>query len=176
MALFYALLIFVIRSGWWNFNWVQIFSWGWWILGVVIGVLMLFIDRISYTYAYPSEQLSQQFTWYIKERQYMTALALLDSRRAEQEKLTFRSALFMVVWVPLAFFALTSTPSLFGKGVVMGLMLHVLTDSWRLQKMDPQRLHVRLFWIIKRVVTPEERQVFLWIITIIFVFLSLWVR
>ena len=145
-------------------------------LGVVLGVLLLFIDRISYTYAYPGEQLSQQFTWYVKQKQYLTGLALLDSRRLEQEKLTFRSALFMVVWVPLSFFALTSTSGLFGKGVVMGLMLHVLTDSWRLQKMDPQRLHVRLFWIIKRVVTPEERQVFLWIITGLFVFLSFWVR
>jgi hypothetical protein len=176
MALGYALIIFAIRGAWWNGEWVRILSWGWWVLGVFIGVLLLFIDRIAYTYAYPAEQLSQQFSWYVREKKYLTALSLLDSRRMEQEKLTFRSALFMVVWVPLAFFALTSTSGLFGKGVVMGLMLHILADSWRLQKLDPQRLHVRLFWLIKRPVTPEERQVFMWVITASFAILSLWVR
>lgn len=175
MALFYSLIVFVVRSGWWTFEWSSIIPWIWWPLGVFVGVLILFIDRISYTYAYPGEQLSQQFAWYIKEKKYLTALELLDSRRLEQERLTFRSSLFMVVWVPLSFFALTSTSGLFGKGVVMGLMLHILTDTWRLQKMDPQRLHVRLFWLIKRVVTTEERQIFIWIMTGVFVVFSFWV-
>lgn len=175
MALVYSLAIFLVRSQWWQFDFGNLVHWVWWVAGVVIGVLVLFMDRVAYTYAYPAEQLSQTFTWYVKERKYLSALEVLDSRRMEQERLTFRSALFMIVWVPLSFFALTSTVGLFGKGVVMGLMLHILTDAWKLQKENPQRLHVRLFWLIKRVVTPEERQVFLWVVTGIFVFLSFWV-
>ena len=113
--------------------------------------------------------------WYTNQHKYLAALTLLDTRRLEQEKLAFRSAIFMVVWVPLAFFALTSTPALFGKGVVMGIMLHVLSDAWRLERSDPQRLHVRLFWQIKRVVSNEERLAFLWLMTGIFALFSFWV-
>ncbi len=176
MSLGYALLVFLIRANWRALEPAVILNWMYWVLGVLVGVLALFFDRIAYTFSYPQEQLSQHFSWYWKQKKYGAALALLDTRRMEQEKLTFRSALFMVIWVPLAFFALTSTVGLFGKGVVMGLMLHILVDSWRMLKISPQRAHVRLFWIIKRVVTPEERQVFLWVMSAIFVVLSLWVR
>jgi hypothetical protein len=175
LALGYAALVFLIKSGWWRFEWLSILNWVWWVVGVVVGVLVLFVDRIVYTYSYPGTQISQQFAWYIKEKKYMTALELLDARRLEQERLSFRSALFMAIWVPLAFFALTSTPSLFGKGVVMGLMLHILSDAWRLQKIEPRRLHIRLFWLIKREITDEERLIFLWVITAIFGVLSFWV-
>lgn len=167
LALGYSLLIFLLKAGW-----NQPLEYIWWVLGVIIGVLVLFADRIVYTYSYPMTQISQQFAWYIKEKKYLSALELLDVRRLEQERLTFRSALFMVIWVPLSFFALTSTVGLFGKGVVMGLMLHILADAWRLQKADPRRLHIRLFWIIKRDITDEERLMFLSILTGIFVFFS----
>ena len=142
--------------------------------GVLVGALVLFLDRVVYTYSYPQEQLSQQFVHVWRQRKYLSALSLLDSRRSEQEKLTFRSALFMVIWVPLAFFALTSTTGVFGKGVVMGLMLHILYDAWRLQRMSPERLHTRLFWQVAREVTHEEQLVFLWVMTGIFVLFSLW--
>ena len=175
LALGYGLLIFLIRSAWWRFDWMAMLSWLWWIGGVVAGVLVLFADRIVYTYSYPGAQISQQFAWYIKEKKYLSALELLDIRRLEQERLSFRSALFMAIWVPLSFFALTSTTGLFGKGVVMGLMLHILADAWRLQKVEPRRLHVRLFWLIKRQITDEERLIFLWVITAIFGVFSFWV-
>jgi len=171
MALVYGVVVFVLNAGW-NGN---ILNWMMWVVGVMIGVLVLFVDRIVYTYSYPGTQIAQQFNWYIKEKKYLKAIELLDDRRLEQERLTFRSALFMVIWVPLAFFALTSTIGLFGKGVVMGLMLHILYDSWRLQKSDPRRLHVRLFWIIKREITDEERLVFMSIITGLFALFSFWV-
>ncbi|MCE7898229.1 MAG: hypothetical protein DPW11_01095 [bacterium] len=175
MAVGYGLFIFVIKGLFPIEGLAHYLNWMGWVLGVIIGVLLLFIDRIVYTYSYPGTQIAQQFSWYWKQKQYITALTLLYERRLEAERLTFRSSLFMVVWVPLAFFAVTSTPQLFGKGVVMGVMLHILYDSWRLQKKDPRRLHLRLFWLIKRVVTDEEQLVFLWVVTGIFGVLSLWV-
>lgn len=170
MAIVYAGLLFVVKAGW-NNPW----GWGWMVLGITVGVLVLFLDRVAFTYSYPGAQVSQQFAWYWKEKKYGSALALLDARRLEQERLVFRSALFMAMWVPLAIFTLTSTGSFFGKGVVMGLMLHILADAWRLQRSEPRRLHVRLFWMIKRVVTEEERLVFLWVMTLIFIVFSWWV-
>lgn len=143
-------------------------------LGILVGVLILFLDRVVYTYSYPQEQLSQHFVYLWKQRQYFQGFALLDSRRSEQEKLTFRSGLFIVIWIPLAFFTLTSTTSLFGKAVVMGLMLHILYDAWRLQRMASDRLNTRFFWQIARPVTHEEQLIFLWIITGIFILFSMW--
>lgn len=171
MALIYGVVVFVINGGWRG----DFLNWAAWLVGVVIGVLVLFADRLVYTYSYPGAQISQQFSWYLKEKKYLDALDLLDVRRLEQERLTFRSALFMTIWAPLAFFALTSTTGLFGKGVVMGLMLHILADAWRLQKKEPRRLHVRLFWLIKREINDEERLVFLWIMTAIFGVFSFWI-
>ncbi len=170
MALIYGLVVFVLNAGW-----SDLVGWSLWILGVILGVLVLFADRIVYTYSYPGAQISQQFAWYIKEKKYLSALELLDLRRLEQERLSFRSALFMAIWVPLSFFALTSTTGLFGKGVVMGLMLHILMDAWKLQKHEPRRLHIRLFWLIKREISDEERLVFLTILTVIFGAFSFWV-
>lgn len=175
MALLYGGVVFLLKGVLPFRELGEYLSWSWWIMGVVGGALVLFADRIVYTYSYPGTQVAQQFGWYWKEKKYVTALNLLYDRRLEMERLTFRSSLFMVVWVPLAFFALTSTPGMFGKGVVMGLMLHILFDSWRLQKADPRRLHLRLFWLIKREVSEEERLVFLWVMTGIFALFSVWV-
>lgn len=176
VALIYSLLIVglnVLRNM--SFGVGELVRWGWFVVGVVVGVLILILDRLVYTYSYPSEQLSQHFVYLWKQKKWMQAMALLDSRRSEQQKLTFRSALFISVWVFLAFFAITSTYQMFGKGVVMGLMLHVLYDAWRLQKMDEGRLNTRLFWQIKRSVSHEEQLVFLWVVTGIFVLFSFWV-
>lgn len=143
--------------------------------GVLLGVWILFFDRIVYTFSYPNEQLSQHYVWLWKQKKRREALALLDQRRSEQQKLTFRSGLFMVVWVLLAFFALTSTVVMFGKGVVMGLMLHILYDSWRLQRMDSSRLNTRLFWQIGRQVSYEEQLVFLYVMSGMFILFSFWI-
>lgn len=175
MALLYALGVFLLRGLWPLGDAAHYLDWVWWMVGVVIGVLLLFLDRVVYVYNYPAEQLSQYVRWYVQQKKYGEALALLDARRLEQDKLTFRSALFMALWVPIAFFALTSTAGLLGKGVVMGLMFHILADAWRLQTKDPRRLHTRLFWLIKRPFSDEERLVFMWVMTGIFVLLSLWV-
>jgi len=174
LALVYALVVFVVKGAWWPLS-VGTLVWGWWVMGVVVGVLILFLDRVVYTYSYPAEQLSQMASYYYKEKSYGKMFEVLYSRKEEQNKLTFRSALFIAIWVPLAFFALTSTTSLFGKGVVMGLMLHILYDGWRLQKMNAVRLNERLFWQIARPVRQEEQLVFMWVITALFGFFSFWV-
>jgi len=174
MALWYGVSVFLLRGVSFPLSWGML-AWVWWIVGVGVGVMLLFIDRLVYVYSYPNEQLSQTALYHWRERDYAKVLGILDARRSEQNKLTFRSALFIAIWVPLSFFALTSTASLFGKGVVMGIMLHILSDAWRLQRKDPARLNERLFWQIARPVTREQQVVFLWLVTLLFVFFSWWV-
>ena len=176
IAVLYALIVAIFRGGFWPITAVWLLDQLWWIIGVLIGVLLVFLDRVAYVYSFPAEQLSQQVDWYFKNKAYGKALSLLDSRRYEQVKLTFRSALFMVAWVPLAFFALTSTSGYAGKGVVMGVMFHIIYDMWRLHKRSPEQLNIRLFWQIKRTISNEEQMVFMWVMTVVFVFFSWWAR
>lgn len=176
MALMYGLLLMLWRGGVWPITTMYILQQGMWLLGVSLGVLLVYLDRIAYIYSFPGEQLSQQVSWYFANKQPGRALALLDSRRYEQVRLTFRSALFIVAWIPLAFFAVTSTNSLFGTGVVMGVMLHILVDTWRMQRKSPELLNTRLFWQIKRKFAIEEQLVFLWVVSAIFIALSLLAR
>lgn len=175
MAVFYGLLVVIVKASWWPLS-MELLNWLWWILGVVVGVLILFLDRIVYTYSYPQEQLSYTFVHHMKEKRYLRGLEMLDSRRVDQNRLTFRSAIFMVIWIPLSFFALTSTAGLFGKGVVMGIMLHILSDAWKLQRVDRARLNERLFWQIGRRFSQEEQVTFLIIMSSLFGLFSFWVR
>ncbi len=140
-----------------------------------MGVYLLFLDRLVYVYTYPQEQLSQHFAYLWRQNKYRQALELLDSRRTEQQRLMLRSALFMGFWLLLAIFSLTSSLSMVGRGAVMGMMAHVLFDSWRLQKFDPEKLNKRLFWPIKRAFSREEQMWLLIIMTVLFGVLSLWV-
>lgn len=176
LAIIYGLIIVVLRGRVWGLDIPLLLQELWWIIGVVVGVLLVFLDRIAYTFSFPDEQLSQQFAYYWKMKSYGQVLTLLDSRRYEQERLTFRSALFMILWIPLSFFALTSSTLMIGKGVVMGVMLHILWDSWRMMRKSPSRLKRRLFWQIKREFSDEEQSVFLWVMSFIFVLFSYWVR
>ena len=174
MAIWYSLIVFVLNGITWPLS-AQMLTWVWWVVGVVVGVMILFLDRLVYVYSYPNEQLSRTMMYHYAQKDYVNMLAVIDLRRNEQNKLTFRSALFMVVWVLLAFFALTSTAGLFGKGVVMGLMLHILIDAWSLQKIDSQRLNERLFWQIGRTVRMEEQLVLMYAVSALFVIFSFWV-
>ncbi len=161
-----------LKGGWSIDFWREMILFG---SGVIIGVWLLFLDRLVYVYIYPQEQLSQH-VWYLwRQKRYGQALAILDARRSEQNRLMLRSALFMIIWVVLALFSLTSTLSWFGKGVVMGLMWHVLYDSWRLQRANPNKLTERLFWQIKKKVSTEEQLGFLTMVTVIFGLFSWWV-
>ena len=175
LGLGYGLVMIGLK--WWQGRWGESYFWQdslWFGLGVIVGVWLLFLDRLVYVYMYPEEQLSQQVIYWWKQKKYWQSLALLDARRSEQNRLMLRSALFMGIWVLLALFSLTSSLSFFGRGVVMGMMWHSLCDAWRLQRLNKQRLNQRLFWQIKREVSEEEKVGFLVVVSLIFGLLSWW--
>src|SRR3989344_5924665 len=128
----YLLMVMVLRWEW---------SWGWvglWIGGGV-GFCLTYIDRLIYVYwLHPEEDLSRLVRDLVKQRKWKLALKEAHQRRNEQAKLTTRSAIFVMAWMPLALFAVTSTGSLFAEGLVMGLGLHMLYDLWRDQQIDPK--------------------------------------
>lgn len=143
-----------------------------WILGIVLGVYFLKVDQLFYIYfTHPELPLSIYVKDLLKQRKIKEALLFLD-QRVEEQRLSFRSALFQVVWVGLAFFTLTSTLGNLGKAMVMAIGLKLLLDEWN-DFLTPGKNINWLFWQIKRVVTLQEQRWFLWIMTGIFGILSL---
>ena len=142
-------------------------------LGGVIGYLLVLLDRLVYVYLLrPHEQLSQQVQFMLAKRNIRGVLELVHRRRREQTRLAFRSFLFMVAWVFLALFALTSTAGTYGGALVMGLGLHLVYDLWRDQQMDPKGLNQKLFWQVKRAVPMRVQKVFLYLFSGVFVLLT----
>jgi hypothetical protein len=146
---------------------------GLWV-GGVIGFGLLNLDRWIHVYAErPHEQLSQQVQGLVKKGQWKDAIETLLVRRGEQYNLAFRNGVFAVAFLPVLFFALTSTAGLFGKGIAVGVMVHFLYDAWRDQLTRPKHLNSWLFWMVNRDFTLEEQKVFLWGLTGVFGLLTL---
>lgn len=143
-------------------------------LGGVIGFGLLNLDRWIHIYVErPHEQLSQQIKGLVSKRQWKDAIETLLVRRSEQYNLAFRNGVFAVIFIPVLFFAISSTAGLFGKGIAVGVMVHFLYDAWRDQLTKPKQLNSWLFWMVSREVTFEEQRIFLWGLTGAFGLLSL---
>ncbi len=142
-----------------------------WFAGAFLGAYFIKLEQIFYVYfTHPEEALSVEVKNLINQKRKKEVWQLLRQRVGEQ-KLAFRSALFQVIWVVLAFFVLTSTSSVFGKTLVMAIGLYLLLKEWEAM-LDKKEINW-LFWQVKRVIAPKEQKIFLWGMTGIFAVLSL---
>jgi hypothetical protein len=145
-----------------------------WLLGGFIGYWLLILDQVlDIYYAHPETQLAQYVRYYLNKGHYRWIVKVLKGRRHDQPRLTFRSAVFQVLWLGLAIFALTSTSSLLGKAVVMGLGLHLLLNEWEDYLANPETLRSWLFWQVKREVSFKEQRYFLIAMTVFFLLFTI---
>lgn len=145
-----------------------------WLAGGAVGWQLIRTDRLLWVYfSHPEEKMSLYIKNLIKKGNFKQAILDLEKYKDYQRHLSFRSALFQAVWVVLAFFAMTSTPSFFGKGLIMALGLHLLVDEWEDQLKNPQKLNSWLFWQIKRKITLQEQKTFLYLMTGLFAILTI---
>lgn len=177
VILVYLLGIFLLRilTSLKFFSWRLVLDNFYFVLGGLFGWVLLKGDRIvDAFFVTPQTQLSHQIRHLTKKFQILKLWQLLEERKAEQKHLAFRSAIFQAAWALIALFAITSTASFFGKGVILGLGLHLLFDEWKdYRQKGSTFLRDWLFWQIKREVNLKETKIFLWTMTGIFVFLSL---
>ncbi len=127
-----------------------------------MGWFLVELDRLLYVFwLRPEESLSEAVKSLWKGRRWWAAVKLIKSRRDEQQILVFRSSLAAVAFLPVALFGLTSSGGGLPEGLVIGFGWHLLVEFWQERKRNPQLLHYRLFWLIKREVSGEEREWFL---------------
>ena len=145
--------------------------WLW--VGGLVGYVLVLLDRLVYVFfLHPHEQLSQQVRFMLVKKNVAGALELIHWRREEQTRLAFRSFLFVVAWIPLAIFALTSTGEMVVGTLVMGLGLHLLYDLWRDHQTNPEAFNEKFFWQVKRLVQAKEQEMFLYAFSGVFVVLT----
>ena len=146
------------------------------VVGAIVGFEMNWFDRVAYIYiTRPEVQLSLQVQYWVKNKELKRAFEAVRDRVSEMDRLTTRSILFQVAWVGLAFFAITSTGGGFSRMLVMGLGLEMLVSQWMAYGQDKMQLKQELFWQIKREVSNLELKRYLWVMSGVFVVLSLMV-
>ncbi len=110
----------------WQLNFSLIFFW----LGGLFGSLFLDIDHLFYAYLQaPHEFTSQRVKRLFEQKQFKVGMILLFETQEERGRMIFHSVLFQIILLIVCFFVLTSSASLFGKGLVLGMLLHSLTDQ-----------------------------------------------
>jgi hypothetical protein len=158
-----------IRSG---FGWWLAGIFGLWV-GAAVGTFIFDLDHLFYTFLiYSDEPTSFKVKELFKSGKYQEMISVLVSTRFERIKLTFHNALFQVFFSGLAFFAITSSGSSLGIGVVMAMALHLLVNEFKLLLTGrDDYLKQMLFWPVKLTVSTQNLKFF--VVVMLLVFLSL---
>lgn len=103
--------------------------WGFW-FGGIVGTLLPDLDHVIYFYLVkPVELTSQRFNFLLEKREVGKMVSLLYETRTERSSLIFHSIFFQLIFFVLTFWMLSSSGSVFGKGMVLAFALHLLVDE-----------------------------------------------
>lgn len=110
-------------------GWLNLSFWPLW-LGGLLGTLLPDIDHLIYVYFLrPQELTSQRVNYMLGKRNVWGSLSLLAETRSERTKLIFHTATFQLIFLVLTFLVITSSGSMFGRGLVLAFSLHLLVDQ-----------------------------------------------
>lgn len=147
-------------------GWVSIDYLNFW-LGGIIGTLLPDLDHFIYIYFLrPHEAVSREISGMISQRKYIKSWDKALATESERDNLVFHNAAFQLIFLIFAFFVVTSTGSLFGRGLVLAFLLHLLVSelSDYIEKKNLDR------WFAKLPIILDKQQK-LWFIGINFVLL-----
>ena len=103
--------------------------WPFW-LGGAVGVLMPDLDHLIYVlFMCPQELTSQRISFLWGKKEYRRIMELLYETRSERRGLVFHTIFFQVIFLVLTFWIMSSSASLFGKGLVLSFALHLSVDQ-----------------------------------------------
>jgi hypothetical protein len=103
--------------------------WPLWVGGLV-GTILPDVDHFIYIFFLrPYEYTSQRASYMLGKKDVLGTLRFLAETRYERTKIIFHTATFQIIFVVLAFWVITSSGSMFGRGLVLAFLLHMLTDQ-----------------------------------------------
>lgn len=124
IGLVILLIVLTITKGW--FDYYYVFVW----TGVLIGYYLPFIDHLFYAYFLrPGSAVSVNIRRLVSSKKIRELIVYVNDTKNEREKLIIHTAYFQIVFLLLTFFILTSSGSLFGRGLVYGFSLRLFVEQ-----------------------------------------------
>lgn len=110
-------------------NWLSL-SYLPFLYGALIGALMPMLDHLVYVYGlHPEELTSQRVRAYFSKGNIVAGTNLLMTSFSERTKLILHTAHFQIIFVIVSFLIVSSGASVFGRGVVLAFLLHLVVDQ-----------------------------------------------
>jgi hypothetical protein len=104
-------------------------DWAFW-LGGMFGTLLPDLDHVIYFYfVSPNDLTSQRFDFLAHKRAFNRMAVLLYATRSERKGLIFHTIFFQIIFLILTFWMLSSSNSLFGRGMVLAFAIHLAIDQ-----------------------------------------------
>ena len=122
----------------------KLFSFSNWPLyvGGIVGLVLPNLDHLLYCFVFkPFELTSIRAKALITEKRYKEAIVFLYSTKDERKDLIFHSLNFQLIFAVLAFWVVSSSGNLFGRGLVLGFSLNEVVFIYK------NFLDKKYFWI-----------------------------
>ncbi len=140
------IFIFLLSSLFWIFSGAPVLNFILLFLGLSLGAFFLDTDHLLYWYFLkPELGESKNARILISQKRYRDVLAHLALYHKTHTSLIFHHFTFQVILLILTFFVLSSTYTIFGKGLCLSIYIHLLVDQINDYKKDPAHLKVWLF-------------------------------
>lgn len=129
--------LFIHYSFWFTFfvlialvhKYFNLSYWPFW-LGGLIGTILPDVDHLIYVFfLQPQDLTSQRVNYELAKGEWKKSLGLLYMTRGERMGLIFHTVYFQVIFLVLTFLVMSSSSSLFGKGLVLAFSVHLLVDQ-----------------------------------------------
>lgn len=105
-------------------------SWLPFVGGMIVGTVLPDVDHVIYVYYLrPYEVTSQRVMSDVRGGKLMQSWDLLSATRSERSDLIFHTAWFQVFFIALTFLVVSSSGSLFGRGLTISFLLHLAVDE-----------------------------------------------
>lgn len=162
--------LMLLLTGWRLLSGRWVFGVGvlWWWLGGVLGFMFVFFDWfVQLMVMEPGKVFDVKLKKILKRENIKAGLVAVLEEREKKSRLVMKSALFLLVWLVMGFFTLSSIASAFGRGFMLGLGTHLMFDLvWDYFK-TPEKLD-NWFWMIKRRLDWEEKRWFVGIVVVLY--------
>ena len=125
IAVVVLLIVLTLVKSWFSFSYALVW------LGVLVGFYLPIIDHIIYAYVLrPELEVSGHIRSLISIKKVRELVSYINQTESERQKLIIHTCYFQVVFLILTFFILTSSSSLFGRGLVYGFSLALFVEQF----------------------------------------------
>jgi len=125
--------------------------------GLYLGFCLILLDRLLHAlYVEPDTEFSRKIQTALKKKQYFHILKMIwREGPSEQAGLISRSTMFMVSYMAVAIYVVTSSNNIFGIGFVLGIGLHYCLDLL-MYHTNSEFFSIQFLWQMKRKFSATE--------------------